>query len=92
MFGQERALMVLVMCAKFEVQEKSGSPDTGPFVTPKRLFRGFLENFMTVLVLFLSKGGPYGPSSVCQVWSPGKIWFSRYGAICDPEKAPKRLF
>ena len=80
MFGQERALMVLVMRAKCGVQEKSGSPDTGPFVTPKRLFRVFLENFKTVLGFFLSKGGPYGPSSVCQVWSPGKIWFSRYGA------------
>ena len=92
MFGQERALMVLVMRAKCVFQEKSGSPDTGPFVTPKRLFRGFLENFMTVLRLFLSKGGPYGPSSVCQVWSPGKIWFSRFWAKSGQNGVEKGSF
>ena len=50
-------------------------------MTPKRLFRGFLENFKTVLGLFLSKGGPYGPSSVCQVLVLeilGKKW-SKWG-------------
>ena len=30
MFGQERALMVLQVCAKCGVREKSGSLDTGP--------------------------------------------------------------
>jgi len=67
-------------------------PSFEPLVTPKRLFRLFLENFSLDFANFLSEWGPYGPSSVCQVWSPGKIWFSRYGAICDPEKAPKKLF
>ena len=92
MFGQERALMVLDMRAKSGVQEKSGSLDTGPFVTPKRLFRPFLENFKTVLGLFLSKGGPYGPSSVCQVWSPGKIWFLRFWAKSGQNGVKKGSF
>ena len=52
--------MVLDLCAKFGVQEKSGSPDMGPFVTPKRLFRLFLENFSLYFANFLSERGSYG--------------------------------
>ena len=62
-----------------------------PEKAPKRLFRLFLENCSLDFANFLSEWGPYGPSSVCQVWSPGKIWFSRYGAICDSEKALSRV-
>ena len=64
----------------------------GPKVVKKGLFSNFLEKLTLDFVLVRSAKGPYGPSNVCQVSIPGKIWFSRYGAICDPEKAPKRLF
>ena len=79
--------MILDMCAKCGFQEKSGSLDTGPFVTPKRLFRLFLENCSLDFANFLSEWGSYCTRHVCKVWRPEKIWFSRYGAICDPEKA-----
>ena len=79
--------MVLKMCVKFGVQEKSGSPDMGPFVTPKRLFRLFLENFSLDFTNYLSEWGFYGTRYVCKVWRPEKIWFSIYGANSDPEKA-----
>ena len=63
--------MVLQICAKFGVQEKSGSLDTGPFVTPekapKRLFRLFLENYLLDFANFLSEWGPYGTRRVCKV-------------------------
>ena len=49
--------MVLDMCVKFGVQEKSGSPDMGPIVTPKRLFRLFLEKYYTDVEDFLPEGG-----------------------------------
>ena len=45
MFGQERVIMVLDVFAKCGVQQKSGSLDTGPFVTLKRLFLLVLERF-----------------------------------------------
>ena len=64
----------------------------GPKLVKKGLFLNFLQKFSFDFVLVRSAKGPYGPSNVCQVWIPGKIWFSRYGVICDPEKAPKRLF
>ena len=73
-------------------EKNSGGRDLGPNVVKKGLFSNFLEKLSLDFALARSAKGPYGPSSVCQVWSPGKIWFSRYGAICDPEKAPKRLF
>ena len=60
MFGQERALMVLDVCAKFGVQQKSGSPDTGPFVTPKRPQKGsfdcFLKTVHQILLIFCQNG------------------------------------
>ena len=84
--------MVLDLCVKFGVQEKSGSPDMGPIVTPKRLFPVFLKNCSLDFANFLSEWGPYGPSSVCQVWSPGKIWFSRYGAISGQNGVKKGSF
>ena len=52
--------MVLDVCVKFGVQQKSGSPDMGPMVTPKRLFRLFLENFSLNFAYFLSEWGFYG--------------------------------
>ena len=55
----------------------------------KSLFRKFLENGSNDFVTFLSKRGSYGTLCVCKVWSPAKIWFSRYGA---PLVTPKRLF
>ena len=67
--------------------EKISSPDMGPLVTPKRLFRLFLENFSFDFDNFLSEWGFYGTQCVCKVWRPEKIWFSRYGAIGDPKKA-----
>ena len=79
--------MVLEVCAKFGLQQKSGSLDMGPFVTPKRLFRLFLENCSLDFAILLSEWGSYCSRHVCKVWSPAKIWFSRYWAICDPEKA-----
>ena len=52
--------MVLDLCVKFVVQEKSGSPDMGPIVTPKRLFPLFLEKYNTDFKDFLSEKGFYG--------------------------------
>ena len=66
--------MVLDMCVKFGVQEKSSSPDMGPIVTPKRLFRLFLENLPLDFANFLSEWGFYGTRCVCKVWRPEKIW------------------
>ena len=40
-------------------------------------FRDFREKL--TLDFFLSERGSHGPQCVCRVWSPGKIWFSRYG-------------
>ena len=73
-------------------EKKSGGRDFGPNGVKKGLFSNFLEKLTLDFVVAWSAKGPYGPSNVCQVSIPGKIWFSRYGAICDPEKAPKRLF
>ena len=52
--------MVLDVCVKYGGQKNSGSPDMGPLVTPKRLFRLFLENFSLDFVNFLSERGSYG--------------------------------
>ena len=41
-------------------QQKSDSPDMGPRVTPKRLFRLFLENFSLDFANYLSEWGTYG--------------------------------
>ena len=79
--------MVLDVCVKYGGQKKSGSPDIGPIVTPKRLFGLFLENFSLDFTNYLSELGFYGTQCVCKVWRPEKIWFSRYGANSDPEKA-----
>ena len=86
-FLSERGSYVLDVCAKCGLQQNSGSPDMGPFVTPKRLFRLFLENLLLDFANFLSEWGFYGTRCVCKVWRPEKIWFSRYGANSDPEKA-----
>ena len=51
--------MVLDVCLKYGVQKKSGTPDMGPLVTPKRLFRLFLENFSLDFANFLSEWGFY---------------------------------
>ena len=63
-FCQKGALMVLDVCVKFGVQQKSGSPDMGPFMTPKRLFRLFLENLSLDFANFLSEWGFYGTRCV----------------------------
>ena len=73
-------------------EKKSWGRDFGPNVVEKRLFLHFLQKSSLDFDILWSERGSYGTWSVCQVWSPGKIWFSRYGAFCDPEKAPKRLF
>ena len=52
--------MVLDECVKFGVQQKSGSPDMGPFVTPKRLFRLFLEKYLLDFANFWSERGFHG--------------------------------
>ena len=52
--------MVLDVCVKYGGQKKSGSPDMGPIVTPKRLFRLFLENLSLDFANFLSEWGFYG--------------------------------
>ena len=72
-------------------EKKSWGRDLGPKVVKKGLFLNFLKKLSLDFVLVWSAKGPYGPSNVCQVWSPGKIWFSRYGAICDSEKALSRV-
>ena len=79
--------MVLDVCVKFEVQQKYDSPDMGPRVTPKRLFRLFLDNLTLDYVNFLSEWGFYGTRCVWKGWRQEKIWFSRYAAFGDPEKA-----
>ena len=61
MFCQERAIMVLDVCAKCGVQQKSGSLDTGPFVTPKRLVRLVLEKLSLDFAQVWSRKGSYGP-------------------------------
>ena len=52
--------MVLQMCAKCGFQEKSGSLDTGPFVTPKRPPKGsfdcFLKTVHWILLIFCQNG------------------------------------
>ena len=53
--------MVLDVCAKCGLQQQnSGSPHIGPFVTPKRLFQLFLENFSLDFANYLSEWGSYG--------------------------------
>ena len=52
-FCQKGALMVLDVCVKFGLQQKSGSPDMGPIVTPKRLFQLFLENDSLDFAIFV---------------------------------------
>ena len=61
MFDQERALIVLDVFEKCGVQQKSSSLDTGPFVTPKRLFRLVLEKFPLDFVHVSSRKGSYRP-------------------------------
>ena len=67
--------MVLDVCVKYGGQKNSGSPDMGPLVTPKRLFRLFLENFSLDFANFLSEWGFYGTQCVCKVLRPENIWF-----------------
>ena len=86
LFGQKGALMVLDMCVKFGVWEKSGSRDMGPLVTPKRLFRLFLEKHPTYFEVFSPVGGRYGTKSWCKIWDPAEFRFSRYGAIGTPKR------
>ena len=86
-FCQNGALIVVDMCVKFGVQQKSGSLDIGQKGVKKKLFWEFLENGSNDFVNFQSERGSYGTLCVNKVWSPEKIWFSRYGAIGDPEKA-----
>ena len=52
--------MILDVCVKFGVQQKSGSPDMGPLVTPKRLFPLYLENFSLDFANFLLEWGSKG--------------------------------
>ena len=59
-WGFNGTLMVLDMCVNFGLKQKSDSPDMGPIVTPKRLFRPFLENFSLDFANFLSEWGFYG--------------------------------
>ena len=68
-------------------KKKSGGRDLGTKVVKKGLFLNFLKKLSLDFVLVWSAKGPYGPSSVCQVWSPGKIWFSRYGAKIGQKRA-----
>ena len=82
-FCQNGAFMVLDVCGKNGGKKKSGSLDMRPLVTPKRLFRLFLANFLLDFANFLSEWG-FGTWCACKVKSPVKIWFSRYGAIGDP--------
>ena len=81
------ALFLLNVCVTFGDQNNSGSPDTGPIVTPKRLFGLFLADFSLYFANFPSGRGFYSTSGVCTVWSPVKLWFPRYGANPDPGKA-----
>ena len=71
--------MVLDVCVKFEVQQKYDSPDTGPRVTPKRLFRLFLDNLTLDFVNFTVRMGllwysmcvysmEYRKNLVLQIW------------------------
>ena len=51
--------MVLKLDAKHGIQSSYGSRDMGPIVTPKRLFRLFLENLSLDFATFLSELGSY---------------------------------
>ena len=59
-FCQKGALMVLDMCVKCGLKQKPGSPDMGPLVTTKRLFRPFFDKYRTDFKDFLPEGGHYG--------------------------------
>ena len=58
-FCQKRAFVVLSHGVKHGIQPNLGSRDMGPLVTPKRLFRLFLENLSLDFVNFLSELGSY---------------------------------
>ena len=55
--------MVLDVCVKSGVQQKSGSPDMGPLVALKKLFRLFLEKYQKYFKHFLPQGGHNGTKS-----------------------------
>ena len=56
-FCQKRAFVVLSHGVKHGIQLNFGSRDLGPLVTPKRLFRLFLEKYYTDFEDFLPEGG-----------------------------------
>ena len=72
--------------ARFLIK-KSWVPDIGQKGVQNGAFRLYLKTFTLVFADFRSERGSYGPRYVCKVRSLGKIWFSRYGTIGDPEKA-----
>ena len=78
--------MVLNVCVKSGVQQKFGSPDMGPLVTPERLFRPFLEKYQTYFKDFLPEGGHYGTKAWFEIWDPAEFRFSGYGALAPPQK------
>ena len=52
--------MVLNMCVKFGVQEKSGSPDMGSNGVQNGVFRDFLEKFRLYDIDFRAERGSSG--------------------------------
>ena len=59
--GLKGVLMVLNMCVKFGVQEKSGSPDMGSNGVQNGVFREFLEKFRLYDIDFRAERRSYGP-------------------------------
>ena len=69
MFCQNGVLIVLQVCAKFQVQEKSGSLDMGSFVTPKRPPKGSFDCFSKIVHLILLIFCQNGALMVLQVFA-----------------------
>ena len=60
--------------------KKSGGRDFGEKGVKNEVFRDFLGNGSLDFVFFRTEGRYYIITYVYQATSPGKIWFSRYGA------------
>ena len=78
-FLQKEGIIVLHMCAKRQVQEKSGSPDMGQKGGQKWGIRDFLKNYCTDLVPSLREGRYHHFTYVCQVTGPDHFSFPRQG-------------
>ena len=78
---QEEDTIVLHMCAKRQVREKSGSPDMGQKGGQKWGIRDFLKNQCNDLVPSPREGRYYYSTYMCQVTGPDEFQFPRQRVI-----------